>query len=155
MEKPFLDFSSEETFGILEQLRADRKPLWGQMSAQHMVEHLTLLLKTSSGRIKMKLMLPDEKLPGYHTFLLSGKPFPKLFRSPALPAEPIPLKFASLGEAIEKLKAAVAEFHDYYAYDPAKTEIHPTFGPLNYREWIIFHNKHFTHHFAQFGLVEE
>jgi len=31
--------------------------------------------------------------------------------------------------------------------------IPPRLGKLNYKEWIIFHNKHFTHHFKQFELI--
>jgi hypothetical protein len=28
----------------------------------------------------------------------------------------------------------------------------PLFGPLDFNDWVLFHNKPFTHHFKQFNL---
>jgi len=36
--------------------------------------------------------------------------------------------------------------------NPDALKLNPTFGELNKAEWEIFHEKHFTHHFKQFGI---
>jgi hypothetical protein len=76
-------------------------------------------------------------------------------KTPLLPAEgPIPFEFSSLAEAKENLNKELDAFETYHANHPDALFVQPRLGKLNYKEWIIFHNKHFTHHFKQFGLVE-
>ena len=41
----------------------------------------------------------------------------------------------------------------YFEENKDATPINPTMGELNKQEWIIFHNKHFEHHFKQFNLT--
>ena len=76
-------------------------------------------------------------------------------KTPLLPADgPISFEFSSLDEAKKALNKELDDFETYHANNPDAVFVQPRLGKLNYKEWIIFHNKHFTHHFKQFGLIE-
>lgn len=140
---------------ILAKLEADTPPLWGRMNAQQMVEHLTSAVRMSTGAIPVKVYTPADKLEKAKSGLLGDRPLPQGYRAPFLPPDPLPVAFADLPEARAALLGALADFHDFYGEkEEAFTLPHPVFGPLNYEEWIVFHNKHFQHHLSQFGLVE-
>jgi len=64
------------------------------------------------------------------------------------------VKYASIPDAIDELMTALGKFDDYYSA-PGATAVHPGFGVMNYEEWLIWHNKHFTYHCRQFGLLPE
>lgn len=133
---------------------ADIKPLWGRMNLQQMIEHLTLAIKMSNGKLTVPIVTPPDKIDKLKTVgLLSNRPLPKGFQNVALPVEPIPLVCVNKEEAVKRL---YAEFNDFLALynNPNASASHNLFGQLNLHEWLWFHYKHFMHHFAQFGLVE-
>lgn len=129
------------------------EPLWGKMSAQHMVEHLILAVKMGNGKLKLDCINPPEKLPTLKKFLLSGRPLPKGFVNPVIGPENLPLKFSSINGAIAKLKEEIEDYHTFFKENPGAKPVNVTFGDLNKEEWDQFHKKHFTHHFKQFGLL--
>lgn len=86
-------------------------------------------------------------------FIYSDAEMPKGLKSPLLPANTAPFKFPGLEEAKMKLNKELDDFESYFVANPEATFIQPRLGGLNYKEWIIFHNKHFTHHFRQFRLI--
>ena len=56
---------------------------------------------------------------------------------------------------LDKLKAGFKQFRKYYFEEnPDATFINLTFGELDKTEWDVFHEKHFKHHFNQFGLYD-
>ncbi|MFI5156234.1 MAG: hypothetical protein ACHQEM_08610 [Chitinophagales bacterium] len=55
--------------------------------------------------------------------------------------------------AITQLKIELKNFDQFFKDHPLAKPVNPTMGPLDHKEWIIFHNKHFTHHFKQFNLL--
>jgi oxepin-CoA hydrolase/3-oxo-5,6-dehydrosuberyl-CoA semialdehyde dehydrogenase len=61
-------------------------------------------------------------------------------------------RFKDLSTAIDELNNELDTFETFFKTEGA-TAIHFEFGPMNHREWIIWHGKHFTHHFKQFGLL--
>jgi oxepin-CoA hydrolase/3-oxo-5,6-dehydrosuberyl-CoA semialdehyde dehydrogenase len=65
------------------------------------------------------------------------------------------LVYSDLERAKKKFFEEINNFEEYFKENPEIKPINATFGPLNYEEWVAFHNKHFTHHFTQFGLIEE
>ncbi len=143
---------------LLGNLQPDTKPLWGQMDAQRMVEHLSLGLRISNGVIDLTILNGDEAraLKMKKISLLSDRPLPKGFQNPVMPAEPMPYETANLQEAINLLKENLHACKQYFAQAGADaTRIHNLFGPLTYQEWLLFHHKHFSHHFSQFGLISE
>lgn len=134
-------------------LGANTKPLWGKMTSQHMVEHLILAMRMSTGKIKLECFNPPEKLPALKRFLMSSRPLPKLFVNPAIGENLLPLKYTSLEEAKKILKQEITDYLKYFELNPEVKTINVTFGELNKDEWDIFHQKHFAHHFSQFGLI--
>ena len=58
----FIEIDISEIIPKLDKLTSETKPLWGDMSAQRMVEHLTDTLKIASGKIKFPLEIPEDKI---------------------------------------------------------------------------------------------
>ena len=144
---------------LLSNLSADTKPVWGIMTAQHMVEHLTMAVQSSTGKIVFdRFITPEDRLAISKRFLNSTRPLPKLFVneviSEVIGEGLIPLINNDLSSAIRELKKEVVYFDEYFTLNPEAKPINATFGPLNHEEWITFHNKHFSHHLTQFGLIK-
>lgn len=140
---------------LVQQLSPSATGLWGKMKGQQMVEHVAGFFKISAGRLRFELVTPAEQLPKFREFLLSDKPFRENTKAPAsvLSEEPLPLRYANMGEAIVALEKSIGEFVKYYQTDDAQPTVHPVFGALNYDEWIQLHHKHVVHHAKQFGLM--
>lgn len=138
---------------ILEKLSVNSKALWGKMTPQHMVEHLIMTLQSSNGKIKVECVTPTEKLPASKRFLLSSRPLPKLFINPVIGPDLLPLKFSNLDEAKKMLKLELEDYYKFFRENSDAKTAHVTFGELKKDEWDIFHQKHFTHHLSQFGLL--
>lgn len=137
----------------LDKIYVGLKPLWGKMTAHHMVEHLILAVRTSNNKLKVACFNPPEKIPTLKRFLVSNRPLPKEFMSPIIGPDLLPLEFNSLDEAIKNLKIEIEEYISFFDDNPSAILTNPTFGDLNREEWEIFHQKHFTHHLKQFGLL--
>lgn len=151
----FIDFPTEVEI-YLTKLDKDATALWGMMTAQHAVEHLLLILSVSTGKYGSKIAIetPLEKLPKYKASLMGDYPFPQDFKAPILPKDSLlPLVYDSLAVAKVELLKGIDAFFAYYQENPQATHTHPVFGDCNFEEWKRFHRKHFTHHFAQFGLL--
>ena len=144
----------ETLINKVENLSAETKALWGNMTAQHMIEHLIIVFKTSNGKLRTKCMNPPEKWPVMKKILASDRAFPKNFVNPIAGANLRPLKFDSLEIAISKLRKELEDFKTYFVENPGSTPMNATFGELNFEEWIQFHIKHVTHHYSQFSLIE-
>jgi hydroxymethylglutaryl-CoA reductase len=149
MDYSELDIS--EIIQKLDTLNADSQPIWGEMSAQRMVEHLTDTIKMASGKVKFPLVVPEDKFEKMLAFLDSDKPM----------ARNIEVSFAKKSENLrnEEIELAIDEFllewidfEEHYSIDSNRTELHPYYGPLNYVQWCKLHAKHLAHHFAQFGI---
>lgn len=145
---------------LLTDLSTETKAIWGTMTPQHMVEHLTMAVQSSTGKIVFdRFITPEDRIAIAKRFLNSSRPLPKLFVNEVISEVfgegLIPLINNDLSSAISELKKEVQSFDEYFAENPEAKPINATFGPLNYEEWIVFHNKHFTHHLTQFGLIEE
>ncbi len=155
MEDPTLSFIKSDLFFLLRNLTADSKQAWGKMNAQQMVEHVTAFFNVSIEKIKFDLVTPEEHLPKYKEFLLSDKEFRENTKAPlsVIGDEPLPLRYATLEEALSKLHHSVENFFSFFEKDPEKTTTHPVFGPLNFKEWARLHYKHVRHHLKQFGLI--
>ncbi len=146
-------FLKEEVPHLLDSLQADNQPIWGLMSAQHMLEHVSALLYISLGKKAFPLMTPPDQLESSRAWLMSHKEFPISFAAPGIPANPGPLRFASLEEAKEKLLESLAAFFQKYTENPEAEAVHPVFGSINKEQWEQFHFKHIQHHLMQFGLI--
>lgn len=131
-----------------------KKPSWGLLSPQEMVEHLSATVQMSSGKKIYRVVTPLEKIDSARAFVYSDKPMPKNFKAPFFPSPP-KLIFPSLKESVLGLQKEIVFFHKTFRSFPKKKTVHPVFGALSYKEWCLVHNKHFLHHFRQFGLIRE
>ena len=152
----FIDFKDRQTLkDILSLLKADTPALWGAFKAQTMIEHLAREVQFTNGKKHCGLDGSEEdarieKLK----WVYSDLEIPKLVVV-APPEAFLHLAFPDLKTAIDALFTEIDDFELYYRDDRNKTAIHPAFGALNYSEWVIWHGKHFTHHFKQFGLISD
>lgn len=147
----YTDLDISEIIQKLDTLTTDSQPIWGEMSAQRMVEHLTDTIKMASGKVKFPMVVPEDKIEKMLAFLDSDKPM----------ARNIEVSFAKKSENLrnEEIELAIDEFllewidfEEHYSIDSNRTELHPYYGPLNYVQWCKLHAKHLAHHFAQFGI---
>ncbi len=144
----------EDIFKKLDRLGKDDIPVFGRMSAQHMVEHLSFTVMMSNGKLPHALYYSKEKADKIREYTIhTDKEIIVGFRAPMLPPDPVPLKNPSLEAAKQQLKQELTAFDKYFASDPLARPTNPTMGPLLFDEWLIFHSKHFTHHFKQFNLL--
>ena len=137
----------------LERLNSDTEPQWGTMTAQKMVEHLINTFLIASGQLHIECFSEDSKLPILKKILMSDRPMPKGFDSPANKKVQQDYKYNNIDEAKKNLLNEVNAFYKYFDENPDAKLMNPTFGELNKEEWIQFHKKHLTHHFTQFGLL--
>jgi hypothetical protein len=149
------DFTSTDLPQFLSTLDPGQAPLWGRMSAQNMVEHVSSVMRISNGKNPLQIELTPDRIERGRAFLLGPEPLPRDVKITGVPSDPPPHRFPDMATAIARLQKEVDDFHAYWQSPPAELPWHPRFGPLNYQEWIVFHNKHFTHHFTQFGLLPD
>ena len=155
MDQDKFNFIVNECIPLFKKLQADTIGQWGKMNGQQAIEHLAAFFNVSTEKIKFDLVTPVEHLPKYKEFLFSDKEFRENTRAPisVIGEQPLPLRYANMDEAFEKLTAAIAYFVSYFNAEPGKKTIHPVFGELNFEEWVLLHYKHVTHHLRQFGLL--
>lgn len=135
----------------LEKIEPHTQPIWGTMNVQEMVEHLTDVLLAAQEKIKVGLVIPEDKIDEYQKLMLSDHPIPKGTKAPYPKA--IELRNEDLEIAIDELAEEWIAFEDFFEKHPDKTTLHPYFGQLNYEKWLIMHAKHITHHLTQFGVT--
>jgi len=155
MDQEKLNFITKESMPLFKSLPADKKGKWGKMNAQQMLEHVSAFFYVSTENIKFDLVTPAEQLPKYKAFLLSDKEFRENTKAPGnvIGEEPLPLRYSTMNEALEKLAASISDFQSYFKEKPDKKTLHPVFGELNFEEWVLLHYKHVTHHLRQFELI--
>ena len=140
---------------LLSDLTENTQPQWGSLKAQNMIEHLAKTLQYSNGKKEIAQKgTEEEALKARQAFIYTDVEMSMGLRSPLLPAEgPVPFEFSDLEEAKVNLNKELDDFEAYHKSHPDALFIQPRLGRLNHKEWIVFHNKHFTHHFKQFGLI--
>lgn len=147
--------NQNEILELLKKLNPETAPQFGIMTPQHMVEHLILLVKLSNGGIKGQLMRSEETAVKWKQGLIyTDMEFPMGVRIPGEEESVLTeLRYENLEKALDKLEEEIKKFEDFFQNNSHESTMHPALGTLNHEEWTIFHNKHFTHHFKQFGLV--
>lgn len=141
----------EALLSMLLMLDVGTKPLWGKMTPQQMIEHLIENVQYTNGTlIPICDRTPEEALEAKLRGLDPDVLIPKNLFLGDLPEN---YSYADLSASINQLMVDMELFDAYF-----KTNIHAVhggFGPMNYNEWLIWHSKHFTHHFRQFGIIPE
>jgi hypothetical protein len=138
---------------MMDELSADAKPLWGSMSAQRMIEHLSDTLRIASGKEQFPLAIPEDKIDRMKSFLESDKPMARNIEVPFAEKD-TELRNEEIELAIDEFLLEWIDFENYYIENPGITALHPYYGNLNFDEWLRLHQKHLTHHFEQFDLIK-
>jgi len=142
-----------EMLAVLNGLTPNQKPLWGKMKAQEMVEHLSDMLMMSRGTGNFTIDVDAETIARRQQFLSSDKEMAKNIAVP-FTKDIIELRHDELELALDEFADEWINFTEYYENNPSASVIHPYYGDLDYNLWLKMHDKHFTHHFKQFGLIE-
>jgi oxepin-CoA hydrolase/3-oxo-5,6-dehydrosuberyl-CoA semialdehyde dehydrogenase len=152
---PFIDLNLKHIQKTLRNLTESSERKFGEMSPQLMVEHLEEVVRNGFGNLKVEdfPQIPEEQLEQLQDWIYTdhkirpGAKYPLLKEGDVLEA-----KYKNLDQAKEKLLETLKEFLIYYRENPSVEHFHPRFGTLNKEMMELFHRKHFTHHFEQFGL---
>lgn len=135
----------------LNNLNANKEPVWGSMSAQRMVEHLTDTFYIASGKHPQKLVVPEDRIEKMQAWLETDKPMARNIEVAFAPKE-WTLRNEEMALAIDEFTDAWLSFEEFYENNPDHREIHSYYGPLNYNQWMMLHTKHLNHHFEQFEI---
>lgn len=147
----FIEPSLEVIVSKFEHLNLEDKPLWGIMSSQRMIEHITDTLILCRGDHSIPLQIPVDKVSKAQDFLRSEMPLPKNFE--AVFAKPeTGLRNNNIQSAISEFKSEWRNFENHFTISPKDKTLHPYFGELDFELWKIMHSKHITHHLEQFGI---
>lgn len=142
---------ASEIAGRLEKLSPNTKPLWGNLTAPELIQHLIGTFKQSTGEIT------DLPFVGNWAFeyvvgplaLAGFLPIPKNLKIKAngksFPAVNRPGDLNDLRGCMEAYIAGVEN-------GTMKTSYHPYFGDIGSKGWSKMHVKHMRHHLKQFGL---
>ncbi|GHE52066.1 hypothetical protein [Roseivirga thermotolerans] len=139
----------------LADLTEESAATWGKMTPQHMVEHLIITFKMSVGKINIPIVTQEEEWPATKAYLMKDSPMRRNVPSPVGNNELLPLRFPDLHTAKTKLLEETLSFLEFAREQPDFIANHPFGGPMKASEWLLFHRKHFKHHFIQFGLIED
>lgn len=149
----YLD-SPNTVASLLRALPPDQLPVFGTLTPQHMVEHLSFVLGFSSGlRTAQQTVSPEKSAIYKAKFILGPDPFPKGVQLERGNITLPPLSHPDMDAAVDGLLIAIETFHRYFEDHPEAAPVHPFFGPMSHAEWRVSHNKHFTHHLQQFNLI--
>lgn len=153
-KSPFFTYGQDAIASLLQGLTEDTQPQWGIMTAQHMVEHLEYFNQVALGAIDAEMVTPENRLEKYTESLYNYRKMPKLYALEILKkGETEDLRFGSLDEAKAALLKSLQAVEDRFATESDFLAFNPTFGRLNFYEWKLYVQKHFQHHFEQFGLL--
>jgi oxepin-CoA hydrolase/3-oxo-5,6-dehydrosuberyl-CoA semialdehyde dehydrogenase len=153
-KSPFMEATRENIHEKVEALTADTKAQWGHMTAQHLLEHFEYFFKLGLGEIKTEILTPEDRLEKFQDSLWNYKAMPKNFEHPLLKkGEVEDLVHSSFEDAKKAFWEAYDKAENFYKENPEGKLLNPMFGMLDKYEWKLMNNKHFTHHFQQFGLM--
>jgi hypothetical protein len=147
----FVDITDRKKLNSsLQKLNVHTKPLWGKMNAQQMIEHMVQQIEYSNGKKITTCDLPaEEAAREKEKWIYTQVEIPKNLVLGPLPEN---FRYANLEAAKKHLTRELDDFEEYFK-EPDITSVHAGYGPMEYNEWLIWHGKHFTHHFQQFTLL--
>jgi oxepin-CoA hydrolase/3-oxo-5,6-dehydrosuberyl-CoA semialdehyde dehydrogenase len=144
----------------LANLKADAVPQWGVLSAQGMLEHLTLGIKIGNGSLAPRGAVPydeydEARKQQVAIFVASEAPYARNIMNPLMQDKPFQTRKPNLEAATDWFREELDLFFRYWEENPDATRLHPTLGPLPRDDWYRFEYRHIMHHFGQFGLLAD
>ncbi len=153
-KSPFINIKHQQVAKILQNLSHKSTAQWGIMTPQNMLEHLENSLLMSIGEIAVTAPQTNEKLEKLQDSLYQWRAMPQNFKFPLLPEnENAVLRHKNLDKAKESFLESLKKYRIYYRENPMAEHANAVFGMLNNEMWELLHQKHFQHHFTQFGLI--
>ncbi|HAS45706.1 MAG TPA: phenylacetic acid degradation bifunctional protein PaaZ [Microscillaceae bacterium] len=153
-KSPFVEYATAKVENLLLGLTEDTPAQWGIMTPQHMIEHLEYFTQLALGKMQVDLITPANKVDKFTESLYNYYKMPKNHQLEILKKGTTEdLRFGSLTEAKEALVKGLAEVEMAFKNKAEFRAFNPTFGHLNRYEWQLYCQKHFQHHFEQFGLL--
>lgn len=135
----------------LGEVRSIDQRRWGKLDPPGLMAHLNVALKASLGEVPVAFVgNPVSRSLPVRWFVLSPLPWPRgRIKAPdsATPPPGLPLDEGRV-QVLSKLDS----FFTALETDPTRLAVHPFFGPWSLIVWRRFHEKHFDHHLAQFGV---
>ena len=149
----FIELSKVNILNYLNKINNSQKPLWGTMSAQRMIEHLSdIVLISRSLNHKYPLKINPQKVELAQAFIYSDKPLPKNFKV-SFALDENRTRNLNISQAIFEFESEWELYLKFFQSNPNVKTLHPYFGELDFKLWNLLHAKHFTHHFIQFDLL--
>jgi oxepin-CoA hydrolase/3-oxo-5,6-dehydrosuberyl-CoA semialdehyde dehydrogenase len=153
MEKELTHFFDTSLTIALRNLKEDSKAKWGTMTAKQMLIHLIQSSKMMHFG-NNTLLIKEEYVEKAIAFLYTDKAIKKGLVVP----NDIGFNFMNnINEDFEELKAELINSSNnminFLIENTDFKAIHPYFGELNTKQWILFQKKHYSHHLSQFGLL--
>jgi len=155
-KSPFIELKVNQVQKALNALTENKKPLWGKMTPQHMVEHLEQSILRHMGEPEAeKCYTPEENLEKWQDSLYNFIKMPHNFEAPFMPKDgSLPdLQHKNLQVAKDSLIENLKRYIIYYRENPSAEHMDYVFGKLNKEMSELLQRKHFTHHFEQFELI--
>ena len=148
-----LNYIKNQVPELLKKLNFHQKPDWGQMTAQHMVEHLASIVAFSTIISRQERKLPSKiQEEAQQLLIYSDADFPRNIMNPMY-KDGLP---GYTHSTIEIAKAQLITNIDFFfkTYDKEKNahSFNPFFGDIDFDQLLVIHAKHFKHHFTQFGI---
>ena len=153
MEKELTHFFDATLTTALANLKDDSKAKWGTMTANQMLIHLIQSSKMMHFG-NNTLLIKEEYVEKAIAFLYTDQAIKKGLVVP----NGIGFNFTdNIIEDIEELKLELIHSSDnmlaFLIENIDFKAIHPYFGELDTKQWILFQRKHYSHHLSQFGLL--
>jgi oxepin-CoA hydrolase/3-oxo-5,6-dehydrosuberyl-CoA semialdehyde dehydrogenase len=151
----FVEMTSEKINECLNKLTEGSKPKWGNLTPQHMLEHLEYTYRIAAGEIQnFEISTPERILEKVHATLYNYEKMPQGYDFPLREeAEMDKLKHPDLATAKAMFLASREQYLEYFEQNPEARTKNVVFGELNRFEWYLLERKHLNHHFEQFGLI--
>ncbi|QFG52409.1 phenylacetic acid degradation bifunctional protein PaaZ [Chryseobacterium sp.] len=154
-QSPFMELNAKDIQKRLNGLTESTERKFGEMTPQMMVEHLEEVMRNGFSKLDPSDFpeIPAEKMEKLQDWIYTDQKIRPGAQYPLLKEGEKPaLRFKNLAQAKENLMQTLKEYLIYYRENPDAEHYHPRFGTLNKEMMELFHRKHFTHHFEQFGL---
>lgn len=154
-QSPFMELNAKDIQKRLNGLTESTERKFGEMTPQMMVEHLEEVMRNGFSKLDPSDFpeIPVEKMEKLQDWIYTDQKIRPGAQYPLLKEGEKPvLRFKNLAQAKENLMQTLKEYLIYYRENPEAEHYHPRFGTLNKEMMELFHRKHFTHHFEQFGL---
>ena len=153
MGKELTHFLKTTLATALKSLKEDSKAEWGTMTAKQMLIHLIQSSKMMHFE-NNTLLIKEEYIEKAIAFLYSDKEIKKGLVVP----NNIGFNLTeNINKDIEELKGKLIDSSDkmlaFFIENTDFKAIHPYFGELETKQWILFQRKHYSHHLNQFGLL--